>query len=285
MYSTQGARRASQYHYFNRKRKRQQREKSPPFTAPSPVGKDISQDNRAEAVDRRNALRTQIPQAEVAARDRNLHARVAHAEDRDTTETSRRNFQNYVIVESFTKRTVNDDGFTPPQKMNDTTAARDLGQQASRSARQHYYNRQRKRQRRDKSPPFTGPSPAEADNRWNALPAQISAAEVAARERNLHARFAQTSDGDATETNKPNVPNYRMVETFKKRAVNDDGSGPQRTSLSRITTTAAQDDPTSSIAPVSGGHLAQEDFRSACQRHYHNRQRRKVAKNVKVGER
>ncbi|KAA8895414.1 hypothetical protein FN846DRAFT_996917 [Sphaerosporella brunnea] len=123
------------------KKKEKQRAKG------SPVGKDISQDNRSDPVDRRNALRTQIPQAEVAARDRNLHARVAHPGDRNTTETSRRNFQNYVIVESFTKRTVNDDGFTPPQKMNDTTAARDLGQQASRSARQHYYNRQRKRQR------------------------------------------------------------------------------------------------------------------------------------------
>ncbi|KAA8908369.1 hypothetical protein FN846DRAFT_1011185 [Sphaerosporella brunnea] len=149
--------------------------------------------------------------------------------------------------------------------------------QASHSPHQlHYHNskrRSKKRVRREQSPPSTGPSPigedisqddcAEAVNRWDALPTQIIEAEAAARETNCQARPAQAGDGDTTKTNKSNVQNYGIVESFKKYTVNDDGSGPPQRALVRKTTqkingtTATRDDSPSSVSPVSGGHLGQ----------------------------
>ncbi|KAA8914741.1 hypothetical protein FN846DRAFT_998382 [Sphaerosporella brunnea] len=104
---------------------------------------------------------------------------------------------------------------------------------------------------------------AEAVNRWNALPTQITEAEAATRERNRQARLAQADDGETTKTNKSNVQNYGIVESFKKYMANDDRSAPPGRALvidcpEDKWTTAARDDSTSSVSAVSGGHLGQQ---------------------------
>jgi hypothetical protein len=101
----------------------------------------------------------------------------------------------------------------------------------SRNRRKH----RKRNNNNEPSPPFDGPSPigadisqsdrAEAVNRWSSLPGQIVQDDW---ERTRLARFAREEEEAATGIKQSGVPNYAIVEQFKKYEVLDDGNKVQR---------------------------------------------------------